>query len=160
MKADDDTRDVPQTTGDEFGKHDPIEIVKRVLGPLALELWGARKLRQLARELRRAEEWQQVRATDKQFEQFFAVYPRQEDKRRAAEAFRKARRRAGVDWPTVRKKIMAKAPRADETASEDYFVPLPSSWLRDERWEDEEIADAVKPSRWEQWPEPPGEVEL
>jgi hypothetical protein len=118
--------------------HDTItRIAERVLGPLAIEVWGARKLRELARELRRAEEQQQARATDEEFEQFFAAYPRKDAKRRAAQIFHQARRRAGAAWPAVRQQIMARAPRAAETASEEHYVPLPSTWLKDERWTDD-----------------------
>jgi len=106
--------------------------------PLALDLWGTRKLRELARELRRADEWREVRAVDAEFEAFWAIYPRKDDKLRAAKMFRQAKRRAGAAWPTVRRQIMAKAPRADVTASEEHFVPLPSTWLQHERWTDED----------------------
>jgi len=138
----DHTDDVPETTGADSAEHDPIAIIRSVLGPVAIDLWGTRKLRQLVGELLRAEDAQKARVVDAEFEQFWAVYPRKDDKLRAAKAFRQAKRDAGAEWPTIFQEIMAKAPRADEDASADHFVPLPSTWLQDERWTDED-------ERWE-----------
>src|SRR2546427_4720992 len=96
------------TTPAPADEHDTVaRIVTRVLGPLATELWSTRTFRQLARDLRRAEEWQEQRVTDDEFERFFAVYPRKADKRRAAQIWRQVRRRASVAWPVVRAQIMA-----------------------------------------------------
>ena len=130
--------DVPHATQTDSADHDPIAIIQRVLGSLAIDLWGTRKLRQLARELRRAEEWQEVRGVDAEFEAFFEIYPRQAAKQQARKFFRRARSRAGSNWPEVRQQIMAKALRAGAHASDDYFVPLPSTWLQGERWMDED----------------------
>jgi hypothetical protein len=138
MTPNDHSDDVPDASASDSSQHDPVAIARRVLGPIALDLFGARKLHQYARELRRAQDQQEARVLDAEFEEFWAIYPRPENKLQAAKMFRKAKRRAGAAWPAVRQQIMAKAPRADATASEDHYVPLPWKWLHDERWTDED----------------------
>src|SRR5690242_2730945 len=123
MPSDED-ENVPATPADS-AERDPIVIVRRVLGPLAIELWGTRKLRQLARELRRADDQHEADVVDAEFEEFWAVYPRKENKLRAAKMFRQVKSDAGLEWRALRQEIMAKAPHADESASADRFVPLP-----------------------------------
>ena len=139
MNVSDHNADVPKPTKPDAAQADPVAIIQRKLGPLAIDLWGTQKLRQLARELRRAEEeWEEVRG-DAEFDAFFAAYPRKEDRLRAARIFRTVRRHAGAQWPALRQKIMATAPRADENASDERFIPYPSTWLKDQRWDDEDF---------------------
>jgi hypothetical protein len=66
------------------------------------------------------------------FNKFWDVYPRKQGKGKAKEAFIKASKIAQVD------DVVAGAERyaADRNLPDPKFVPLPATWLNQERWDD------------------------
>ena len=73
-----------------------------------------------------------------QFEEFYKAYPRREAKREAENAWR----RLNPDEQLI-SRMMADI-RRRFTATELKFVPLPASYLRGARWDDEIVADKPK----------------
>lgn len=69
------------------------------------------------------------------FEEFWKVYPRREAKVAARKAFEKAVKSVGADA------VLAGARRyaADPNLPDKQFVPLPTSWLNQGRWDDEPL---------------------
>ena len=90
-------------------------------------------------------------AADPEFVEFWMHYPRKVGKPRALKAFRSARRRA--QHATILAGLRAYAFSGDPT-----FVPHPSTWLNDDRWE---IEEPPAPDEWgaDAWiaanPQPP-----
>lgn len=70
---------------------------------------------------------------EREFEDWYAAYPRHVGKGAARKAYRTARKKASAD------ELMAAAVRATEQyrGKEEQFVPHPSSWLNAERWLDQ-----------------------
>lgn len=66
------------------------------------------------------------------FDSFWAVYPRKQGKGKAKEAFMKAVKTAGLEA------VMSGARRyaSDPNLPDPKFVPLPTTWLNQERWDD------------------------
>jgi hypothetical protein len=66
------------------------------------------------------------------FNEFWEIYPRKQGKGKAKEAFIKATKVAHVD------EVVAGAERyaADPNLPDPKFVPLPATWLNQERWDD------------------------
>ena len=66
------------------------------------------------------------------FNEFWEIYPRKQGKGKAKEAFIKATKVAHVD------EVVAGAERyaADRNLPDPKFVPLPATWLNQERWDD------------------------
>jgi len=66
------------------------------------------------------------------FNEFWEIYPRKQGKGKAKEAFIKATKVAHVD------DVVAGAERyaADRNLPDPKFVPLPATWLNQERWDD------------------------
>jgi hypothetical protein len=66
------------------------------------------------------------------FNEFWDIYPRKQGKGKAKEAFIKATKVAHVD------DVVAGAERyaADRNLPDPKFVPLPATWLNQERWDD------------------------
>lgn len=70
------------------------------------------------------------------FEEFWAAYPKKQDKQNALKAWKKL----NPDAETQRKMILAiQAQRASPQWQKDggQFIPLPSTWLNGRRWEDQ-----------------------
>jgi hypothetical protein len=69
---------------------------------------------------------------DSHFDTFWAEYPRKQGKGKAREAFRTAVKNAGVDA------VIAGAVRyaSDPNLPDPQFIPLPTTWLNQERWDD------------------------
>ena len=67
------------------------------------------------------------------FDDFWAVFPRKQGKGKAKEAFMKA-----VKDGAVAAEVLAGAIRyaSDPNLPDPQFVPLPATWLNQERWED------------------------
>ena len=85
----------------------------------------------------------QVNAQDA-FAQFWNAYPNHKDKKRAESAFAKAIRK--VDLETMLAAIDAQK-RTDGWIKENgRFIPMPSTWLNGERWNDD-----AKPSQKAYW---------
>lgn len=66
------------------------------------------------------------------FDDFWNLYPRKQGKGKAKEAFTKAVKTAGLDA------VMSGARRyaSDPNLPDPQFVPLPTTWLNQERWDD------------------------
>lgn len=73
-------------------------------------------------------------ATDEEFDQFWAKYPRREGKGYARTAWAKALKK--TDAATLIKEAGAYAARS--IGSDPKFIPLPATWLNGERWADEQ----------------------
>ena len=69
------------------------------------------------------------------FDAFWVTYPRKVGKRKAADAFTKACKRAPVE------EVLAGARRfaADPNLPEKRFIPHPTTWLNQDRWDDEPL---------------------
>ena len=69
------------------------------------------------------------------FEEFWACYPKRSDKGHARTAYLKAAKAAGVDV------VLAGAQRfaADPNLPEPKFIPMPTTWLNGERWQDDPL---------------------
>jgi len=78
------------------------------------------------------------------FDDFWSVYPRHVAKAAARKAFAKAVKSAGADA------VMAGARRfaADPNLPEAQFVPHPSTWLNQGRWEDDPLPARESGSAW------------
>lgn len=73
-----------------------------------------------------------LKTSSESFDRFWNVYPRKQGKGKAKEAFMSAVKTAGVDA------VMAGAVRyaTDPNLPDPQFVPLPTTWLNQERWDD------------------------
>lgn len=84
---------------------------------------------------------------DEGFAAWYAAYPRKEAKGSAVKAYRAARKKA--DGQTLLAAIQAHAPRM--RSGDPKFIPLPATWLNQERWLDEardpQLAVVVDPSQ-------------
>ena len=72
-------------------------------------------------------------ATCERFEDFWKVYPNKRDKKKALEVWK--RRKLDADADEIIKDIRARK-RMDDIWKNGY-VPLPTTYLRGDRWEDE-----------------------
>lgn len=108
-------------------------------------------------------------ALNRDFEEFYAAYPRKEAKELARAVWHALHRRGELASQTILLEILAKF-RASASWQREHgrFVPLPSNWLRGRRWLDEavqESAECVSPERKsagigrEAVPPPRGEAE-
>jgi hypothetical protein len=76
-----------------------------------------------------------------EFDQFWAIYPKKDDKRVAKKAFEKALTRAGFD------DIVAGATRyRDDVNREDRFTKNPATWLNADAWENGPLPSRSKAS--------------
>lgn len=72
-------------------------------------------------------------AAERDFAAWWATYPRKRDKGHAAQAYRRARRKASAEQLlTALQRQLPHLQRAEEQ-----FVPYPATWLNGERWNDE-----------------------
>jgi DNA-binding transcriptional regulator YhcF (GntR family) len=80
------------------------------------------------------------------FEKFYDVYPRKRGKGAARLSFARAARRTPPNF------ILSKAhefrAHCIEQATEIQFIPYPSVWLNQERWDDDLAAEAETKSAW------------
>lgn len=78
---------------------------------------------------------------DDDFAEWYAAYPRREGRGRALKAYRAARKKADAET------LLRAARGAAEfyRRSERRFIPMPASWLNDERWLDE-VPDSAPPA--------------
>lgn len=85
-----------------------------------------------------------AKGTDTRFDEFWAVYPNRKDKKLARDRW------ANKDLDRIADKIIAavkvQARSEDWTKNAGQFIPLPSTYLNRERWEDAETTVAT-PSR-------------
>lgn len=78
-------------------------------------------------------------AVDENFESFWALYPRREDKGHAVKAWRAASKKATPEVILAGlTQHVAGWKRAHTTRK---FIPMPATWLNGERWTDEQPAD-------------------
>jgi uncharacterized protein YdaU (DUF1376 family) len=74
---------------------------------------------------------------EKQFEAFWAAYPKKRAKADAQKAFLKALKRATVH--DIAKGLKRDKISADWVKDDGKFIPYPASWLNAARWEDENV---------------------
>jgi uncharacterized protein YdaU (DUF1376 family) len=74
---------------------------------------------------------------ERQFEAFWAAYPKKRAKADARKAFLKALKRATVQ--DIAKGLKRDKVSADWVKSDGQFIPYPASWLNAARWEDENV---------------------
>jgi hypothetical protein len=74
-----------------------------------------------------------------EFEQFWAEYPRKENKGQAEKAFPKARKLADLDT------LIDGARRLAKSGKERQYMPHPASWLNGKRWLDEPMPASTGP---------------
>ena len=72
---------------------------------------------------------------DDEFEKFWNMYPRRDDKKKAQTAWSKLKK---ADKEEALKGLKTQLP--DLSSREKRFIPLPSSWLNGMRWQDEGAA--------------------
>lgn len=83
----------------------------------------------------------EVRAKD--FEVFWAVYPRKDDRKKSLAAYLKARKSVSAEVLLEAATRFAALVRQERRAKQ--HIPLGTSWLNGERWNDEAIATAGPP---------------
>lgn len=81
------------------------------------------------------------------FETFYAAYPRHEARKDAEAAFAKLNPNPEL-LAKMLAAIAAKRQTADWTKESGKFVPLPATWIRAERWNDEVGADTRTADIW------------
>lgn len=77
------------------------------------------------------------------FELFYARYPRRQGRQDAAKAAKAVERMPGVSFAMVD----AGLSRLIDSDPDPQFVPLPATWLRGRRWEDEAPAGRIRSGR-------------
>jgi uncharacterized protein YdaU (DUF1376 family) len=94
---------------------------------------------------------------ERQFEAFWAAYPKKRAKADARKAFLKALKRATVQ--DIAKGLKRDKVSADWVKSDGQFIPYPASWLNAARWEDENVipfhgafVEAPPPDNVDPWP--------
>lgn len=84
------------------------------------------------------------------FDDFWAVYPRKEDKGHARKAWPVALRKAGGLAEPIIAAAAGFAEHARRARTERRFVPLPATWLNGERWQDEPPSRTDVPAYWQE----------
>jgi hypothetical protein len=106
-----------------------------VMQPASNPLAGGKQAADLEREKRRVEKEEKARA----FEKFWAAYPRKEAKRDAEAAWASVT----VSVDDLLAAIAAKRKSEDWMKAKGQFIPLPATYLRGKRWEDQSIEIGV-----------------
>ena len=78
------------------------------------------------------------------FSEFYQAYPKKRDKARARKSFFKIKNLPDV-FPHLMKGLEQQKASADWKKDGGKYIPLPSSWLNGERWEDELTTQAQPP---------------
>lgn len=81
--------------------------------------------------------------TETMFNEFYQAYPKKRDKAKARKSFFKIKNLPDV-FPQLMKGLEQQKLSADWKKDGGKYVPYPSTWLNDERWEDE-LATQVQP---------------
>lgn len=82
------------------------------------------------------------------FGEFWAAYPRREDKGHARRAWPAAVARAGGEERVIAA-AAGFAARCQRQQTQSKYIPLPSTWLNGDRWDDQEAAAPERPE-WHQ----------
>ena len=86
---------------------------------------------------------------DEGFDEWWAIYPRKEGKRRATEAYTQALDK--TDAANLLAAVTDQAPWLRKAAGDEpRFIPMASTWLNAERWLDEAPAEPPDPNAWMQ----------
>lgn len=104
-----------------------------VLSDASDPLAERKRLADLEREAEERRKEAEQRARD--FETFWAAYPKKEGKKDAETAWAKV----DCPLPVLLAAIEAKRNAEDWTKAKGQFVPLPATWLSGKRWEDEGV---------------------
>lgn len=80
--------------------------------------------------------------TSEGFEQFWTAYPKKQAKQDAAKAFRSAKLKP-EQLQTVLQDITSRKSSAEWLKDGGKFIPLPATYLRGKRWEDEQVTTAI-----------------
>lgn len=81
---------------------------------------------------------------DERFEQFWKVYPRKQGKGKARDVFNKINPSESL-LGKMMTAVLAASVSAQWKKDNGQFIPLPATWLNQERWEDEINPDMGKP---------------
>lgn len=76
------------------------------------------------------------------FEQFWTAYPKKQAKQDAAKAFRSAKLKPG-ELQTVLQDISSRKSSTEWLKDGGKFIPMPATYLRGKRWEDEQVTTAI-----------------
>lgn len=82
--------------------------------------------------------------TETMFSEFWQAYPKKRDKARARKSFFKIKNLSDV-FPHLMQGLEQQKASADWKKDGGKYIPLPSSWLNGERWEDELTTQAQPP---------------
>jgi hypothetical protein len=115
------------------------QAARELFGPVFLHLTTRPQRLKFARRVRALlaeQEHQELeKVTDPLFDAFWVVYPRQVDRVGTLRAWKALRPSRDLAENIV---TAIKAQNASGQLGDDVlYIPYPSSWLRDERWEDE-----------------------
>jgi hypothetical protein len=80
--------------------------------------------------------------TSEGFEQFWSAYPKKQAKQDAAKAFRSAKLKP-EQLQTVLQDITSRKSSAEWLKDGGKFIPLPATYIRGKRWEDEQVTTAI-----------------
>lgn len=80
--------------------------------------------------------------TSEGFEQFWSAYPKKQAKQDAAKAFRSAKLKP-EQLQTVLQDITSRKSSTEWLKDGGKFIPLPATYLRGKRWEDEQVTTAI-----------------
>lgn len=109
-----------------------------VLSDASDALAERKRLADLERETEERRKEAEQKARD--FETFWAAYPKKEGKKDAESAWAKV----DCPLPVLLAAIEAKRNTEDWTKAKGQFVPLPANWLLGKRWEDEGVTIALR----------------
>lgn len=89
-----------------------------------------------------------TKTSDDWFQDFWAVYPRKDAKQDAVKAWKKLQPSGDLAMAIIAN-VTARKGSPDWTKDNGQFIPLPATYLRKRRWEDQGIAKIITPD-WKQ----------
>jgi len=116
-----------------FNHHEWMCVTRHNLG----DTYDPKKVTDMSPPIKRVKEENQINIYKKDFERLYAVYPRKEKKAPAEKAFIKLSKAKKLPDTDVLIAAIKKRLELDWKDKEKQFIPLPSSWLNGERWNDE-----------------------
>ena len=95
---------------------------------------------------------EKVNEFSKQFKEFYENYPRKQARKKAQTSFCNAVKK-GTHPYVIINAVKKYALLVEERNTEKRYIPYPSTWLNQERWQDEDLAQAVAPTNQDLAPE-------
>lgn len=119
---------------------DNIENIK------SIDICANQDLHRCAPSQKRKAEREGQKAKEEWFSRFWAAYPKKRNKARAKQAFFRIKNIEKV-FPVMMQALGRQKASADWQKDGGQFIPLPTTWLNGERWEDVEQVDIQPPAQ-------------